>query len=221
MGERRPRQHRSRVRDGRHGVTLLELMLALSLIAVLAAVSWPMIGRSLNNRRLTLAADQLRADLVRARAKAIHTGSVHLLRFRPQTTEYSIQPRESLMVGGAAGGMGTGGMGTGGFADAPVDVSPGEHYYAQRTLPEGVRFLGADLLVDARAQEALGPLADGNRMDRSNEQPEQILICYPDGATSTARLILVNEEQLCVPIDLRGLTGVVTVGELFLSEELP
>jgi hypothetical protein len=43
---------------------------------------------------------------------------------------------------------------------------------------------------------------------------------YPDGTTSTARLVRGNQRGRCVTVTMRGLTGVVQVSELHTQEEV-
>jgi len=49
------------------------------------------------------------------------------------------------------------------------------------------------------------------------------ILFYPDGTTSTARLLLRNEYDRSIELSLRGLTGVARVGELktVAEQELP
>lgn len=66
-------------RQGR-GLTLLELAIAMAMLAILAAVALPGLGAQLDQRRLHAAAEALAADLGEARFEAARQGRpIHLL----------------------------------------------------------------------------------------------------------------------------------------------
>jgi Tfp pilus assembly protein FimT len=85
-----------------------------------------------------------------------------------------------------------------------VDVPPADQAAPaaasrRHTLPEDVRFAGGQTLFDGQLSEPI--------------------LFYPDGTTSTATLILENRHQRQIEISLRGLTGVMTVGEPRAAED--
>ena len=82
-------------------------------------------------------------------------------------------------------------------------------------LPEGVTFLSGETDADTRA-DSLG-VEDQLPVGAELNWSEPILF-YPDGTTSTARLVLKNEYDRCIDLSLRGLTGVVTVGKPYSAE---
>jgi type IV fimbrial biogenesis protein FimT len=63
----------------RRGLTLLELMIALAIVAVLASLALPSMGASMARQRLKAAAEGLAADLAQARQEAAHRSApLHL-----------------------------------------------------------------------------------------------------------------------------------------------
>ena len=44
-----------------------------------------------------------------------------------------------------------------------------------------------------------------------------MLSFYPDGTTSTSTVWLANEDEEVIPVWLRGLTGIATVGEIVVN----
>ncbi|NND97551.1 MAG: prepilin-type N-terminal cleavage/methylation domain-containing protein, partial [Pirellulaceae bacterium] len=56
--------------------TLLELLLAIAIVAALSAVAIPQIGMMLGDRRLVRAADQLRIEITERRVEAMREGRV-------------------------------------------------------------------------------------------------------------------------------------------------
>ncbi len=57
-----------------HGVTLIELMVGLAVLALLAALALPAAGARMERQRLALAAETLAADLTQARFDAAQRG---------------------------------------------------------------------------------------------------------------------------------------------------
>lgn len=66
-----PRPHREAGGRTRRGLTLIELCIALAVLAVLASLALPTMGRQLERHRLQAAAETLQADLAEARFEAV------------------------------------------------------------------------------------------------------------------------------------------------------
>jgi hypothetical protein len=118
-------------------------------------------------------------------------------------------------------GMGSGnqlGSGLGGSA-GPGDADQHELVAVDRKLPEGVSFAGMESLFESREAEIFGRMGQSEQRRLSTEQT-QMIFCYPDGTTSTARFALANTGGRAMVVELRGLTGVVTLGETVAAEEL-
>ena len=69
------------VRRHARGVTVIELVIAISVIAIMAAVGIPAFTGMIEARRLTGAVERLANDLRTVRTKAITTGNSHLLAY--------------------------------------------------------------------------------------------------------------------------------------------
>jgi prepilin-type N-terminal cleavage/methylation domain-containing protein len=202
-------------RRSRRGVTLIELLLVLSLIVVIAAIAWPSIERAFDGRRLQLAAEQFRADVAMARMKAINTGRMFLVRHEPGASSYTIEPFDDGWTE----------MPVNGSADTTLDPQnrPADLMILQRSLPEDVIFHGAQGVIDSRNEETLFEVQEAERKgSRSlNLEQTEMFFCYPDGSTATSRFYLANRRNRCIAIDVRGLTGVATLGEVMTVEEIP
>lgn len=200
------------------GLTLVEVLLTLALLVVLSAMAWPTLNRPWASQRLRRAADQVRADWTRARVKAMSTGQTHIFRYAPEEGRYEIRASgdEELMLGDVV-------VGASGEAFGVGDAAPSQAI--QRNLPEGVTFLVGDSAIDTRAVWASETelLAFGpDLMQADAPECADVIRFYPDGTTSTARLLLKNEHDRVIELVLRGLTGVVTVGEVkALGEQVP
>ncbi len=84
--------------------TLLELVIVLSVIGLLAGLSWPMLMRPWSKSRVQQAAQELSRELLRTRLTAIERGQVFQMRWRPGSGEFMIRPwqppvREIVLLG--------------------------------------------------------------------------------------------------------------------------
>jgi hypothetical protein len=84
-------------------------------------------------------------------------------------------------------------------------------------LPQGIRFLAGDSLETARSVDVEADLEAATSASRDVTWSSPILF-YSDGTTSTAEIILANEQGRAVRVSLRGLTGVAKVSEVFEAD---
>jgi prepilin-type N-terminal cleavage/methylation domain-containing protein len=204
------------VRPGRRAFTLLELLLTLCLLVVLAALTWPALGRPMANQRLRSAADEVRTQWARARVAAISSGRVYAFRYAPNSDRYAVRPLDTSEF--CMEGQGTEGT-------TPVEAEAGGAVVVtsrEQRLPEGVLFTAGEKLPEASAASSAAPSVPASQEGLTSEEglawAEPILF-HPDGTTSTAQLRLVNEHGATVDVSLRGLTGLSTVGPVTRSQE--
>ncbi len=186
----------------------------MSLIVVLASLTWPALSRPLAVQRLRKAADQVRADWTRARVKAMSAGCTYVFHYSADADRYSVQP---LNIGDATSEDSFSGGGELGATPTGQNSATA----SQRVLPEGITFAG-----DPAGQQDLtalsGPIPDldatggGSILDGASATSE--IRFMADGTTSTARLVLKNPYGRSIELRLRGLTGVVSVGEVLAGE---
>jgi len=185
------------------GFTLLEVLLALALVAVISAMAWPQLHRSIAGRRLAVAADAVRSALTLARAEAVRTGAAYQFRYVLGGERFRIDPHDASGLSAAAG------------IDAGTEIAAprGE----DQILPEGVRFLAEQFPVadpEAPSADALTaasiPAGDGWSVP---------ILFYPDGTTSNACLVLTLDSGRAIQLELRGLTGTVAVRETTVPAE--
>ena len=74
-----------------HAYTLLELVIVLSVIGLLAGLSWPVLMRPWSKSQVQQAAQDLSRELMRTRLNAIEKGQTFRLRWRPGTGEFEIR----------------------------------------------------------------------------------------------------------------------------------
>lgn len=211
----RPESGRFRKRRGRRGFSLLELMLVMGLLVVIAAIAYPSVTAPLDNNRLRYSTDLVRACWARARNKAMETGRTYVFRCQPASDTYLIEPwinnddiLESNLVtaGGAA---------VGASAQDASQVMMGPK---TEKLPDNVTFYSTEIVGDMRSQFLNATANSATEAEQTWSTP---IFFYPDGTSSTARLILMNTRDRYVILTLRGLTGVVTSRGLLTAADLP
>ena len=201
----------------RHGTTLLELLLVLSLLVIIAGLAWPSLNRAFDGRRLQLAGEQLRADIAGTRLKAINTGRAFVIRYQPEASTYTIEPYDDGWTESASSSLSS--------QDGSYDASnrPADLMLVRRALPEDVTFFVTQSVADTRAEEILTDLeqSGGSGSRRPGEPETEMFFCYPDGSTATARLFLANKRDRCLAVDVRGLTGITSLSEPMSTAEVP
>ncbi len=198
-------------KKARRAVTLLEILLVLAVLVALGAVAWPSLDRSLADQRLRHAADMVRAQWAQAHVRAVSTGTQQRFRTEPGGRRYWIEPIEDepgLAWAGPAGGG----------AQGPDAASlPPDH----RLLPDDVVFgeVTIESLADSGTESLFDPSGAADRALMDGLQVQGTVVFYPDGTSSSARLVLRNAHARCVVVLLQGLTAVAKVGEVFPAEE--
>jgi len=190
----------------RRAFTLLEVMLTMCLLVILAAMAWPALEKPFAGMRLRKAADQIRAEWTTARVEAMNSGQTYLFRYalnedRFRVEGYSPEQAQGYSAFGTTlGETGQGLRNTGTAPGAREDI-----------LPEGVTFVAGETAVDTRAALIAAEMEQSGTGEAGWSDP---ILFYPDGTTSTVRLVLKNPDDRYVEVQLRGFTGVITISEV-------
>lgn len=168
----------------------MEMMLTLAVMVMIAGFAWPVFTRAFDNLRLKKAGDALRTAWASTRLQAMTTGETHVFRFDYSAGKYVIAVWD------------TGESATEAAAATPIE-RPG-------ALPEGAVFHASEKVVDARTAMTEG--------DGGQTSPQ--IFFYPDGTTSTAQVLIANENERYLKVELRGLTGVARMGDVISADEL-
>jgi len=195
----------------RGAFTLFELLLVLVLFVVVGALAYPALRGPFDTQRLKKSAELVRTEWARARLRAMRTGRVHVFRFTPSSTQYMVETwvtaaddDQSVNDFQPTGTTSQGGM------------RPTLPLSRASELPEGVRFFGGETAIDGRASQ----WADSAGMGISGSGNPVPVLFYPDGTTSEAAVILVNDRQQCVQVTLRGLTGSSLASQAMTLDEV-
>ena len=208
--------------DRRVGFTLLELTLVLALVVILSTIIVPRLTGTAASRRLELAADQVRAIWTKAHNRAMLIGDTQQFLYRPGTRSFVVvtEPfsQDTDMIYQQAVSLLT--------SAATVE---GEDQIVVNAMTAGFRVerLPFDVTFSDAASLGANASRSGNTTAASTayvSPPSSStpgpssgiaqLSFYPDGTTSTSVVWLANEDEEAIPVWLRGLTGIATVGEM-------
>ncbi len=195
-------------------MTLLEVLLTLCLLVILAALTWPAVGRPMATQRLREGADRVRSAWVQARVKAMSSGRLQVFRVAPEGDGFLVDSQSGEDDSSTPTQAGPGEV-AGGLGDAAAPRSQSHR------LPERVRFVAAQTAYDPRAaMAAAGAAASADMAASGNPGPglSDPIYFFADGTSSSVQVRLTNEYNQTIDLALRGLTGVVTVGEVGAAE---
>ncbi|MBA4019353.1 MAG: hypothetical protein C0483_19475 [Pirellula sp.] len=195
------------MRNRRRGFTLLETMLTLALLVGLTALAWPALEKPFAVERLRKSADQLHADLTRARATAIRNGQTLEFVVDGTSGHYAVMP-----IAGFAPSQAT-------PAVSAVAPSAGAEHAPGQALPEGIRIVTIEAIDDVTP--APQPVGFAQPADPAAAAASQTVYFHPDGTTSTAVFTLANEHGMALRLELRGLTGTLAKGDPFVFQAGP
>jgi prepilin-type N-terminal cleavage/methylation domain-containing protein len=210
----------------RRAFTLVELLLVLALMVVLAAIAVPAMHGPMQNYKLRKAGDQVRTLFGKAQIRAIRSGQTQVLVFVPASGQVQIQTfySDQDMVDASPQNVILGAPQTGTANPGAVTLMA-----LDELLPEGVLFFNAqtkgeirDLYAQQKNSDSAGVSAmTGGMADRDLLMQGGIpLMFYPDGTSSTAKVIITNDQDAFIVLNLRGLTGVAQVSDLLSANEL-
>jgi hypothetical protein len=178
----------------------MEVLLALAVLVAIASIVWPALQGPLAQARMKASAQELQSLFGEGRLLAMSTGETCVVEYSAGGNEYRLQP---LNAGEAALTD----------EDSIVDEQQALFNTQQRKLKDGVSFANQELIADDRG--------DSSAMlfeQRQNKNPlgdlgavQMRIFFYPDGTSSTARIILADQENRQIAVELRGITGMARV----------
>jgi len=205
---------------------LVELLLVLALMVVLAAIAIPAMHGPMQNYKLRKSADQVRTLFGKAQMRAIRSGQTQVLVFVPGSGQVQIQTfySDQDMVDASPQNVVLGAPQSGTANPGAVTLMA-----LDELLPEGVLFFDAQTMGEIRdlyAQQQNSDSAGVSAMTGGMASSDLLmqggipLMFYPDGTSSTAKVIITNDQDAFVVLNLRGLTGVAQVSDLLSANEL-
>jgi len=203
----------------RSGFTLFELILVLSVLGIMAALSWPRMLTQLRQQTLEGNVEQVRQVLDRARVRAVEEGRALQMRFEPRGRRYVILPNDPANPDVTDSGTPSAGTTTR-FRDAPVTTTPFRMY----TLAEECSFhvdnalLSGESIVTERLDDAwLTEIVNaGDARDVNWSTP---IVFHPDGSATDGTWVVMDNQRRYIKLRVRGLTGAVSKTSLSVMSE--
>lgn len=209
-GWRTPLPAMPRARTGRHGYTLLEMIVVLAILAVMVGLSWPAVQKMARRSRVNDAAKQVRNALAEARLAAIESGRVQVFRFQPGTGRFEVAARQEEDAGPAVLRSALDQMAEAAASARPAAADPDA---GAKDLPGGIVFAGQEVAEQPGAADEGTGLAGVSTAQLAERQSwSDPIVFYPNGRTSNARIRLTDLDRYFVEVNLRGLTGAVRIG---------
>lgn len=171
------------------GYTLLEMMLALSVVVILATISAPPIMRTWRDQRLAESAENVRSLLAGTRIRAIDNDETWQFRYESNGTHYLRVPL--LPTGSEDGG------------------ESGRSGQQNGALPDKITFETDDTgSAPPLDPKLLDGLTDAGELSSASWATP--ILFYSDGTASRATFTIVDEYGGSREISVRDLTGAVT-----------
>lgn len=208
----------------RGAMTLVELLLVLVLLVIVGSLAAPLFEGSFSSIRLRRGTDQVLAAWSDARTHAIEAGRVYQFRFKPEGNSYRVDPwTGGLETDPALQAQTTLGSNlsesesittTGsGASDEEQELLD---WKLEETLPEQITFSSAERLTEDEAgQRQVMQLNQGVASEWSAP-----ILFFPDGRTSSASLLLKNNNDVYCRATLRSLTGVGRASEILARDQI-
>ncbi|XZE20196.1 prepilin-type N-terminal cleavage/methylation domain-containing protein [Pirellulaceae bacterium SH449] len=201
-------------RPARRAFTLLEVLLVLAILAALAGLAAPTVNSMITSRKLSVAADQLINDIAEGRVRAIQTGQTQVFEATVGGRDYIVKPwlMASDEIDASAGATITTSLGmTLDTAAAPgggIETSQSSGQKEPKELDVYVQFSAVETVMDTRSASAIqtdtGMLPTASAVAGGKCNP---VLLYPDGSSTTAQIILIDQQGRRMVVQLRGIVG--------------
>jgi type II secretory pathway pseudopilin PulG len=188
------------------------MVIVLAVVGTLLALAVPAMRRSLAKSELNDAAGQLRVVLAKARLKAIESGAVQTFCYQPGTGRFVVVSHDAPR------------------AEQGAEPPPEEESLDEMATQE---LAGDIVFLDPDDEDSIPTLDDQPSQSEDNRihvvQAEELdydlvstessewskpVVFYPSGRASDAQFRLLGQFDYYVDVNLRGLTGTITLGQL-------
>ena len=193
----------------RSAFTLLELILVMTILVILAVLSYPSIDSMYGSYRVQAAADQVRAAWAEARTHAANEGRPYRFSIVPNKRNFRVAPAGSNYWSGRG--------------DGATNDSDNPPYILDDVLPKTIRFTMGDAAL-SNDEDATDSSSPPGEVDSStwSDGDDSMVIFQPNGTVQTDFSLTLRApgvRPLC--LKLRALTGSVTTTTLGREGERP
>lgn len=186
----------------RRAVTLIEVLLVLSILVSLAALSYPSVDRMLDQLAMDEAVSPVRNHLAGTRIRALDAGLTWQFRIEPGGRRYVAVPYEFDEIDESEGDDQE--------QQAQLELLP----RVSGQLPEGYSFSPVDEMtadIEALDERAVAGLTELTKLQETVWAAP--LLFYSDGTSRTASFDIVDEKLRSRRLSVRALTGGVTTSD--------
>ncbi len=189
----------------RVGITLLEVLLSIAVIAILATLVWPSVLRLHGDHQILNAAEKVRAVVSGARVNAIENGFAYQFVYEREGSHFLAIPYEREFDGLGSTGQ-----------EGPAARRSERGGAVSGNLPSMLRFSTEKPSLTLSGQqldaEALNGLADANRLSSLSWSPP--ILFQSTGSAVDTEFFVIDDRNQRILIRVRGLTGAVTVSRV-------
>jgi prepilin-type N-terminal cleavage/methylation domain-containing protein len=192
----------------RQGLTLVEVLLVLAIVAITAALIWPALEKPLAYHRLHSAADEVRTEWCQARIEAMRSGRTYAFRYQVGGDRYYTEPQNGLMANTSEGGLAPVNSTAAGVPSAAPAAAASSA--ENKALPKGVTFVGHQPGENTTPAAAATPAPAQSQSGAGWSDP---IFFYPDGTASDVELTLICNQSCALRVTLRGSTATATTAD--------
>jgi prepilin-type N-terminal cleavage/methylation domain-containing protein len=196
----------TRFRPPRAAFTLLEVLLVLSVLAVIIGISWPSVVRYMRDEAIREAAQSVQTAAAGSRIKAIDTGLTYQFRYEPGGQRFAVIPFDPPQNIDST--------------TAATAANPTQSIYPVLSgqIAESCWFESPDegLVMSAPVErlprDVFANLPDAYELESTAWGPP--VLFYPDGTAIDAIFRIIDDGNRSIQVSVRGLTGTVSTGRL-------
>ncbi len=184
------------------GFTLLEILVVLSLLAVLIGITWPTLRGFIAEQEIERNRLQVWEDISRARIWAIDSGQAYQVRYEPYGRNYIVLPYDQPPAAASE------------TATQQTLILSGElseycTFASSNVSPSG---LSEDPPTSRISDEWLASFPNSSQLAEAAWSSP--IVFYPDGSATEMQWLIIDEDDRSTSISVRALTGVVTTGRI-------
>jgi len=193
----------------RRGFTLFELLIVLTILTTIVALSWPALERFYLEYRVRQAGQLVQARLAGTRVHAIDTGYDYQFRFEPEGQRFLVLPNDAQALAALQSAASPTASASGTTATVRIPRIAGR-------LPSTTAHFDSTSTGGSTPQpipaEWLTGIPDAEQFTSANWSAP--LVFHADGSAATARVIIRDKKSRYVVVTVRSMTGGVTVSAI-------